>query len=289
MTAKVDAATIVERAVDAALQDVEKYASNEFKEILTADPVKKEELKKAAKEAAEEKVKLAAELGSKDERTAEDIAKLLSTHYSSDRLELIETGLQVPTYKLDIGKKSDGYHWVHITRDEENFMDPIRLDSIASTNTASDIQIASIVVESVLLVLQAVGIKLTGDKKIILKTARAIITILNKSSAIQNDVQALIEAVATGSTLKMATAIFNLIKDLFSAGILWQIIKDLCSNMSTLEWIQTALIVTTVIIADMISGGAALIVEIAFALKSAYDFLKKFKNLSEIQAVAANF
>ena len=85
MTAKVDAANIVERAVDAALQEVEKYASKEFKEILTADPVKKEELKKAAKEAVEEKVKLAAELGSKDERTPEDIAKLLSTFYSSDR------------------------------------------------------------------------------------------------------------------------------------------------------------------------------------------------------------
>jgi len=65
MAFNVDAANIVERAVNAALQDVEKYTPKEYKEILQADLVKKEEFKKAAKEAAEEEVKLVAEFASK--------------------------------------------------------------------------------------------------------------------------------------------------------------------------------------------------------------------------------
>jgi len=41
MAINADAANIVERAVNSALQDFEKYAPKEFKEILQEGPIKK--------------------------------------------------------------------------------------------------------------------------------------------------------------------------------------------------------------------------------------------------------
>jgi len=81
MAINVDAVNIVERAVNTALEDIEKYAPKEFKEILQPDSIKKGEFKKAAKKSAEEEVKLAAVLSPKDERTAEDIHELWKIHY----------------------------------------------------------------------------------------------------------------------------------------------------------------------------------------------------------------
>ena len=51
---------IVERAVNAALADIEEYAPQEFQK-LQADPAKKQTLIQAVREAAEEEVKLAEE------------------------------------------------------------------------------------------------------------------------------------------------------------------------------------------------------------------------------------
>ena len=155
---------IVERAVNAAFADVEKFAPEQFHQILQADPQKKEIFRQAVKEAAEEEVKLAAEF-SKQAGTPDDVAKRLKKHYSEHRLELVKTALQVPTYRLDINKKQDGYHWVDITRDGKKFKDPIRLDSVASIDTANWVQYASIIVEAVLLVLRAVGVVVAGCKR----------------------------------------------------------------------------------------------------------------------------
>lgn len=55
------AGDIIDRAVKGAFAAVEKYAPEEYKEILQADPHKKALFEQAVKEAAEEEVKLAAE------------------------------------------------------------------------------------------------------------------------------------------------------------------------------------------------------------------------------------
>ena len=276
---------IVERAVNGAFADVEKYAPKEFKEILQADPQKKEAFRKAVTEAAEEEIKLAAEF-SKQAGTPEDVAECLKKHYSEHRLELVKTALQVPTYQLQISKKQDGHQWVDITRSGKKFMDPICLESLASINTSKWIQIASIVVEAILLVCQAVGIKVAVSESTILKTAEEIVPVIESSSALQKAVEGLQAAAESGSKWEIAKAIFTLIKDSYSAGILWKVIKSLCSNMSTWDWIKTAGIVTAMIIAALATDGAALIAKIVLALNSAYEFIKKLTNMNELESVS---
>ena len=278
--------SIVERAVNGAFEEVQKFAPEEFKQILQADPQKKEVFRKAVKEAAEEEVKLAAEFGAKT-CTPEDIAKILNKYgYSKDRLELVKSALQVPTYRLDISKKQDGHHWVDITRNEKKFMDSVRLENLASINQSKWVQMASIIVEAVLLVLQAVGIKVAVSESTIMKTADEIIPVIQKSSQLQKAIEALKEAANGGSKWEIAKAIFVLIKDSYSASILWKIIKSLCSNMSTWDWIKTAGIVTAMIIAAVGTDGVALIAKIVLALNSAYEFIKKLTNLRELDVIS---
>ena len=102
---------IVKRAENAALADIEKYAPQEFQKLQT-DPAKKQALIQAAGEAAEEEVKLAEEFHT---LPPENVAERLSKHLPQNRVELIKTGLEVPTYHLDISKKADGHHWADIT------------------------------------------------------------------------------------------------------------------------------------------------------------------------------
>ena len=271
---------IVERAVNAALADIEKYAPQEFKQ-LQADPEKKRALAQAAREAAQEEVKLAGEFR---DRPSENVAERLSKHLPKHRVELIQAGLQIPTYRLDISKKDDGHHWVDITRDGKPFMDSIKLHTLAAINKSSWIQIASIVIDAVLHVLQAVGIKVRISEQVITRIAEEIIPIVGQ---LQKAVKALEEAAKGGTKWEIAQAIFNLIKDIHSAGILWKIIKGLCSNMSWWKWLKTAGTVTAKIVAAFETDGAALIAKIILALNSAYEFIKKLTNLGEIAALKA--
>ena len=273
---------VVKRAVDTALADIRKFAPEEYKQ-LESDPSKKQEIIKAVREAAMEHLKLAEEF--RMQPTENKIADHLAKHLPSHRVEMIKTGLQVPTYRLDITKKDDGHHWVDITRDGKEFMPSKKLNTIKAVDVTSWIQIASIVVEAVLLVVQAVGIKVAVSTSTITKTAEEIIPVIESSSQLQKAVQALEEAAKGGSKWEIAKAIFRLIKDSYSAGILWKIIKGLCSNMSWWDWTKTGAIVSAMIIAALATDGVALIAKIVLALNSAYEFIKKLTNLGELNAL----
>ena len=272
---------IIERAVNAALADIEKYAPQEF-QMLQADPAKKQGLIQAARDAAEEEVKLAEEFHT---QPSENVAERLSKHLPQYRVELIKTGLEVPTYQLNISKRAEGRHWADITRDGKVFMQSQVLESSAAIGKSTYIQMASIVIEGVLLVLQAVGIKVAVSEQLIKRTAEETVSVIESSSALQKAVQALQEAAKGGSKFEIAKAIFNLIKDSKAAGILWKIIKGLCSNMSWYDWVKTAGIVTAMIVAAVATDGVALIAKIILALNSAYKFFKKLTNLSELAAL----
>lgn len=272
---------LVNRVVNAALADIEKHAPQEFQK-LQADPAKKQALIQAAREAAEEEVKLAEEFRT---RPSENVAERLSTHLPQHRVELIQTALQIPTYRLNITKKADGHHWVDITRDGKMFMQPQMLDSIAAIRKSTYIQMASIVVEAVLLTLQAVGVHAALNEQLIKSLSEEIVSVLESSSDLQKAVEVLEEAVNSGSKWKIAKAIFNLIKESSSGDILWNIIKGLCSNMSKWDWIKTAATVTTMIIAACDTDGVALIAKIELAINSAKEFLEKVANLGKLAAL----
>lgn len=272
---------IVKRAVRGALADIEKYAPDEFKQM-QADATIKTAVIKAVTNAAEEYLKLEAEFNTEP---SERIGERLQKHLPPNRVNMIETGLKVPTYAIDINKKEDGHHWADITRNGKMFMASRKLDTTEAVQGTSWIQMASILVEAVLLVLQCVGIKVAVSEQVIERTAQEVVVVVENSSQLQRAIKALQEAAQGGSKWEIAKAIFNLIKDSYSASILWKIIKSLCSNMSTWDWIKTAGIVSAMIIAALTTDGAALIAKIVLALNSAYEFIKKLTNLSTLDTL----
>ena len=106
------------------------------------------------------------------------------------------------------------------------------------------------------------------------RTAEETVSVIKSSSALQKAVQALQEAVKGGSKYEIAKAIYKLIKDSKAAGILWKIIKGLCSNMSWYDWVKTAGTVIAMIVADVRTGGVALIARIILALNSDSQILQ---------------
>lgn len=270
---------IIKRSIDAALECIEKYAAEEFKEMQD-DPDKKQAFIQAATQAAEEEVKLAEVLPPHSSEA--DIEEILAKHLPKHRLELIKTGLNVPTYTLEIKQKGDAHYCVDITREGKQFMKSKELNTIAAIDETEWIQMASILVEAVLLVLQAVGIELAVSEQVIAKTTEEIIPVIESSSQLQKAIQALQEAAKGDSKLEIAKAIFNLIKQSYAAGILWKIIKSLCSNMTPWDWAKTVGTVTAMIIAAVGTDGVALIAKIVLALNSAYEFIKKLTNLDKL-------
>ena len=270
---------LIQKSIDGALAEIKKFAPDQFAK-LEANPSKKAEIIKAARDNVTLHLRLAAERPPTG-KEAEHLAK----HLPKQRVELIKKGLQVPTYRLDITKKPDGHHWVDITRDGKEFLPSRKLDTIAAIDATSWLQMASIIVEAVLLVLNAVGVEIPDNAQVINKVAEEIIEVIKKSPTLQKDIQALEDAAKSGSTTAVAKAIFVLIGHLFSEGILWTIIKGLCVNMSWWDWIQTIVVVGAEIIAALATDGAALIIEIVVALKDAVQFIAKLTNLTQLKAV----
>ena len=275
---------IVDKAVKETLQEIQTRAPDEFKQI-TAEPKKLEELKTTLQTAAEEQVKLSKQFS--HGMSHEEIESALGNHLSKDRVELIKQGLTIPTYQMRLNKRPEGHICVDITRDGKEFMPSINLMATGQEGVmdASWIQMASVIVEAVLLVMTAVGIKVSVSEAVMKKTAEEVVSTVESSSILQKAIEQLKEAFKNGSTYDKAKAIFYLIKDTKAAGILWKIIKSLCSNMSTWDWIKTAGIVSAMIIAAVATDGVALIAKIVLALNSAYEFGKKIANLVELEAV----
>ena len=273
---------IITLACDGALEQIEKYAPAEYAK-LTADPAKKKELVQAARDTAIEYVILANELAGEPQ----DIAQRLAKHLSGDRIRLIEGGLSIPTFCMDITKKEDGKYWVELTREGESFAPARALTSADDIEWAIIMQYASILVEAVLLVLSAVGISVSPSGSLISRVVKIVFKEITTSAVMKAMIQSFIAAwtAAGNSVMAKAKAIFQFIKDIFSTGLLWTTIKSLCSEMEWFDWLKTAAKVTALIIASFATGGVALIAKIALMIPSAATFATKIVNVAQLSTI----
>lgn len=273
---------IVTEAVEGALKQIEKNAPEEFAK-LNADPKLKDAVIKAATKAATEQVQLAQEFAS---RPDQDIRRRLAKHLPEDRIKLIEEALSIPTFRLDITKKTDGQYEAQFTREGEEFLPGKQLATVADIMSISFLQQASILVEAVFLVLQAVGIKVSVSKSTMEATVEDTATAIRNSSQLQRAIARFIDSWNSGGgAMTKAKAIFFLIKDSMAAGILWTIIKSLCREMKWYDWLETAAKVSAMIIAALATEGVALMAKIALIVMSAVDFARKIANLAQLEEI----
>lgn len=274
------ASDIVSRAVRETLEELEKRAPAEYAK-LNADPKKKDAIKKAAREAAEEQVKLSKVFAG---QPPTDIAKGLLKHLPQERIDMIMGGLSISTFKMDVSKRSDGKHWVLRTRTGVSLEAARELTELPAIDWSKVMQYGSIVVEGVMLLMSAVGVSVSPGEKAIDKAVEETVTVIKSSSKFRAALDTFIDSWkhAGGSAWAKAKALFYLMKDSYSAGILWTVVKALCQNMSWYDWLETAAKVTAMIVAAFATDGAALIAEIALIILGAVDFAKKIANVIQL-------
>ena len=141
---------IVAKASEGALEDIQKNSPEDYAK-LEASPDLKAKIFQAARATANECVQLTKEFAGQPK----DIAERLAKHLSADRIKLIEGGLIIPTFRLNVIKQDDGKHRVDLTRGGKPFSPSNVLESSIDTDWATIMQNASIIVEAVLMVLSA--------------------------------------------------------------------------------------------------------------------------------------
>ena len=276
----------VSQAVKGALEQIQKNAPEKFAKM-NADPKVRDAVTEAARATATEEVKLAHEFTSRPDK---DIRKRLAKYLPEDRIRLIERALSIPTFRMEITQKSDGKYLVQMTREGKEFLHGKDLATVADIEWASILQEASILVEAVLLVLNAVGIELSVSASTMKATIEDVAEAIKNSSALQRAIAKFISSwkAAGSSALERAKAIFVLLQESFLAGILWTIIESLCRQMAWYDWLETEAKVAAMIIAEIASGGLALIAEIALVVMSAADFIRKLANLVKLNEIKQN-
>lgn len=274
---------IVSQAVKGALAQIQQNAPEEFSKM-NADPKVKEAVTEAARAAASEEVKLAHEFTSQPDQ---EIRERLAKHLPEDRIKLIEEALSIPTFRMEITQKSNGKYLLQLTREGKEFLPGRELATVSDINWGSILQEASILVEAILLVMSAVGIKVSVSQSTMKATIEDTAKAIENSSALQRAIAKFISSwhAAGGSALERAKAIFYLLKESYAAGILWTIIKSLCREMKWYDWLETAAKVTAMIIAALATEGVALIARIALVVMSAVDFIRKLANLAKFEEI----
>ena len=136
-----------------------------------------------------------------------------------------------------------------------------------------------IVVGAVMLVMQAVGIKVSVDKLTMERTVTRAAKAIRRSLAEFTNAW----TKAGNSRMKKAKLIFILVKNTHAAGFLGTIVKSLCFSMTKWDWVKTSLKVSGMMIAAFASEGLALIGNIALLVLGAVDLFEDIKEAIELE------
>ena len=159
------------------------------------------------------------------------------------------------------------------------------IDEAAENATATFAQMASVVVESVFLIIAVLLSAPNPSATAFNRAVQAIIRSVENSSSLQRAIQAL-DAARQVSNWELAKAVFGVILASNDVGIIGQTVHILLSEVA---WYQYALMVLQIlayIAAAVLSGGAAVVAKIAVLLIQATQFILKVTNLQAITALA---
>ena len=214
--------------------------------------------------------------GEQLDRNGNDLSKL---HLPEERIEAIKQGLEMATYRIEIDDSV-----ATLTFADGTDFKTIHLNTQADIDYATRMQVASIVIEGVLLITEVVGVGIEVSNEIKKVCSEEIVEEIVSSSAFELAVLKFVTEwdLADNPTSK-AKALFDLLNDTNTLGILWTIIETLYTGKGWWDWIKAAAVIIAQIIAAHATGGLALFAKIALALKSAYDFANKIKNVQQLQ------
>lgn len=234
------------------------------------------------KEAAKTEEKLTKEMFHMvDKKSVKEVEIKMSALIGQDRVNLIKKAFCIETYQMKLVKKSNGQMVVQVHRGGAEFRPEMNLATILDVDASHVLQWASIVVEIFMLVLSCVGIGVDLDEAE-MKAVTEEVEVIVREPAFQRALNKFLEEWNQGGAWRRAKAIFYLIKDTYSLGFFWRIVKLIFNDMSTWEKIRALAEVSLMIVAAFASDGLALIARIALAVDNAVYLAQKLINISEL-------
>ena len=217
-----------------------------------------------------------------DNTNMREVEQAMSAIIGQDRVDDIKMSFAIETYIMKIVKKSNGQSVVQVLRGGVEFQPEILLKTIADIETATVLQWASLVIEVFFVVLSCAGIRVSLNQakmRALVKEVKVIV----QQSAFQRALYKFLEAwnKAAGRMAK-AKAIFFLLKDSYTLGIFWNIIKLIYNDMSTWQKIKAMAELSLTIVSAFATEGIALIARIALAVDSAVQLAQKIANLNKL-------
>lgn len=275
----------VDDVVTKAMKEFKKISAGEYDEHLFGEESNiLEAVMKQAENDAQLYRKLAP-LVAKEAGSAE-LEAAMSTILSAEELQLIKDTFLFDTYQVEVytcskpGPKS----FVKFLREGEEIFPDITLVSSSEILKATWLQWASIVIEVFMLALSCIGIHISLRKSQLQKITQAVEKTI-ETPAFRKALDAFKKAWSNGNAMARAKAIFMFLKDSFTAGIFWKVMKSIFSTMSKWDYARAIATTAAMIVAAFATGGAVLIAKILMALDSAYALVQKMRNLEALEKI----
>ena len=215
-----------------------------------------------------------------DNKNMREVEPAISAIIGHERVDFIKKYFAMETYKMKVVEKPDGQSAVQVHRKGVEFQPERMLVTINDIDAVTVLQWASLALEITHLVLSCVGLGLDVSE-IVIRAVVKEVEALVREPAFQRAVEKFVEAwnAAGGNAWAKAKAIFEFVKDTYSLGIFWKIIKLFFQKMSAWEDIKAIAEVALMIIVGFATDGLALISKIVLIVDIAIDLANKIANL----------
>ena len=215
-----------------------------------------------------------------DNKNMREVEQAISAIIGYERVDFIKKYFAMETYKMKVVKKPDGQSAVQVYRKGIEFQPERMLMTINDIDAVTVLQWASLALEITHLVLSCVGLGL-DISEIVIRAVVKEVEALVREPAFQRAAEKFVEAwnAAGGNAWAKAKAIFEFLKDTYSLGIFWKIVKLFFQKMSAWEDIKAIAEVALMIIVGFATDGLALISKIVLIVDIAIDLANKIANL----------
>ena len=265
--------------------DIEEAVNKALKELKDNKLIpdyeeQKQEITKVLMEAARKEATLTTKMGDMIDNTMPKVEQEMSEILGQKRVNLIKKSFAIETYRMKVVKKPDGQSAVQVHRKGVEFQPERMLMTFNDITSAKGIQAASLIAEVILFVLSCNGINVDVNEAEMRNIVQEVEKVerkpefgkaLDKLLTIWNG--------AGGSVWGKAKAIFYFLKDSYSLGMFWKIIKLIFQDMSTWQMIRSIAEVALMIVVAFATEGVALIARIVLAINDAVYLAQKIANL----------
>ncbi|KAK3106210.1 hypothetical protein FSP39_015238 [Pinctada imbricata] len=195
------------------------------------------------------------------------------SHLEPGHIDLIKKSMEIQTYEMTLTHNNE----VEFTFQGETLSYPPTLpyNNAEDADQAGTFQMVSIIIESITLILNMIGISVPGSVLRNTKVIRKVTEVLSKNPVLKSMVGYMVSASKDGRLKDIVVQMFKVVKVLWKGGVLMGIAKAIFASMSWFDWILTAAKLTAQIIAMVFTGGAAQIATLIVRIVSAVLFLKK--------------